>query len=193
MAAPSRFCHVVYKTHRYNEMIEWYLKVFQARIQHRDDRLCFLTYDDEHHRMAFLNLGPGEAKNASAPRTAPGVLHVAYAWRSLGELIDTYTRLKSYGIPPTRPVRHGLTLSLYYDDPDGNNMEFQVDTLTSEEANAFMAGPAFAKNPIGEDFDLDDLVRRYELGEAVDDLVFRSDQPQHRERKITRHHPELLD
>ena len=80
MAAPSRFCHVVYKTHRYNEMIEWYLKVFQARIQHRDDRLCFLTYDDEHHRMAFLNLGPGEAKNASPPRTLP----VAYAWRSLG-------------------------------------------------------------------------------------------------------------
>jgi hypothetical protein len=142
--------------------------------------------------MAFLNLGPGEAKNASASRTVPGVLHVAYAWRDLGELVDTYKRLKSYGILPTRPIRHGLTLSLYYDDPDGNNMEFQVDTLTTEEANAFMAGPAFAKNPIGEDFDPDDLLRRYEAGEAVDDLVFRSDQPQHRERKITRHHPELV-
>ena len=32
MAAPSRFCHVVYKTHRYNEMIEWYQRVFEARI-----------------------------------------------------------------------------------------------------------------------------------------------------------------
>ena len=30
MTAPSRFCHVVYKTHRYNEMIEWYQKVFEA-------------------------------------------------------------------------------------------------------------------------------------------------------------------
>jgi hypothetical protein len=42
MTAPSRFCHVVYKTHRYNEMIEWYQRVFEARIQHRDDRLLRL-------------------------------------------------------------------------------------------------------------------------------------------------------
>ena len=142
--------------------------------------------------MAFLNLGPGEAKNASASRDTPGVLHVAYAWNNLGELIDTYKRLKSYGVLPTRPIRHGLTLSLYYDDPDGNNMEFQIDTMTAEEANAFMAGTAFAKNPIGETFDPDELVRRYEAGEAVDDLVFRSDQPEHRERRITRDHPEIV-
>jgi hypothetical protein len=69
---------------------------------------------------------------------------------------------------------------------------WSFDTLTYEGANAFMAGPAFARNPIGEDFDPDDLIRRYEAGEAVDDLVFRSDQPQHCERKITRHHPELV-
>jgi catechol-2,3-dioxygenase len=192
MTAPSSFCHVVYKTHRYDEMIQWYQKVFEARIQHRDDRLCFLTYDDEHHRMAFLNLGPGEAKNPSAPRNAPGVHHVSYAWKNLGELIDTYKRLKGYGVLPTRPIRHGLTLSLYYDDPDGNNMEFQVDTMTTKQANAFMAGPAFAMNPIGEVFDPDELVLRYEADQAVDDLIFRSDQPEHRERRITRDHPEVV-
>jgi hypothetical protein len=60
--------------------------------------------------MAFLNLGPGEAKNPSAPRHAPGVHHVSYAWKNFGELIDTYKRLKSYGVLPTRPIRHGLTL-----------------------------------------------------------------------------------
>lgn len=192
MTAPSSFCHVVYKTHRYNEMIAWYQRVFEARIQHRDDRLCFLAYDDEHHRMAVLNLGPGEAKNAPAPRNAPGVHHVAYAWKNLAELIDTYKRLKSYGVMPSRPIRHGLTLSLYYDDPDGNSMEFQIDTMTPERANAFMAGSAFDKNPVGEPFDPEELVRRYEAGQAVDDLVFRSDQPEHRERRITREHPELL-
>jgi hypothetical protein len=71
-------------------------------------------------------------------------------------------------------------------------MEFQVDTMTPEQANAFMAGPAFAKNPIGEAFDPDELVRRYEAGQPVDDLIFRSDQSEHRERRITRDHPELV-
>ena len=83
-------------------------------------------------------------------------------------------------------------MSLYYDDPDGNSMEFQVDTLVPDAANAFMAGPAFGKNPIGEAFDPEELVRRYEAGPAVDDLVFRSDQPEHGERRITRDHSAMI-
>jgi hypothetical protein len=71
-------------------------------------------------------------------------------------------------------------------------VEFQIDTMTPEQANAFMAGSAFNKNPIGEPFDPEELVRRYEAGEAVDDLVFRSDQPEYRERRITRHHQQLV-
>ena len=186
MSAPKRFCHVVYKTHRFDEMIDWYLKVFEARIQHRDERLAFLTYDDEHHRMAFLNLGPGEAKNASAPADVPGVLHVAYAWDDVGELVETYRRLQAMGVSPVWPVRHGLTLSLYYDDPDGNKLEFQVDTLDSQAATAFMKSPAFEANPVGEGFDPEELARRFEAGEAVDDLVYRSDQTEHAGRRVTR-------
>jgi len=70
-------------------------------------------------------------------------------------------------------------------------MEFQIDTMTLEQANAFMAGSAFHKNPVGQSFDPEELVRRYEAGEAVDDLVFRSDQPEHRERRITRDNQQL--
>jgi len=87
---------------------------------------------------------------------------------------------------------HGVSLAFYFDDPDGNSMEFQIDTMTPEQANSFIAGPAFEKNPVGEAFDPDELVRRYEAGQTVDDLVFRSDQPEHRERRITRDHPELV-
>ena len=58
MTAPSKFAHVVYNTHRYEEMIQWYLDVFEARIAHKGEKLAFLTYDDERHRFAFLNLGP---------------------------------------------------------------------------------------------------------------------------------------
>lgn len=177
MTAPSKFAHVVYNTHRYDEMIEWYTKVFEARVQHRDDRLAFLTYDDEHHRFAFANLGP-MPEDAPPPRLGKGVgvNHVAYTWPGLGDFVALYTRLKAMGIEPVRPIRHGLTLSMYYADPDGNLMEFQIDVLDPDEANAFMAGPAFGANPIGERFDPDELVARYEAGRPLDDVVFRSDQ-----------------
>ena len=177
MAAPSKFAHVVYNTHRYREMIDWYLMVFEARVQHGDDRLTFLTFDDEHHRFAFANLGPMPAE-PPAPKLGkgPGVNHVAYTWRDLGEFVDLYERLKAAGVVPVRPIRHGLTLSMYYADPDGNLMEFQIDVLDPDAASAFMAGPAFEANPIGEPFDPDELAARYRAGRSVDECVFRSDQ-----------------
>jgi catechol 2,3-dioxygenase-like lactoylglutathione lyase family enzyme len=32
MVAPSKFAHVVFNTHRYDEMIDWYARVFEARV-----------------------------------------------------------------------------------------------------------------------------------------------------------------
>ena len=135
--APSKFAHVVYKTHKFVEMIDWYIKVFGAKVQHRDDRLAFLTYDSEHHRFAFINLGDTSDERPRSDSDA-GVHHVAYTWKNLGGLLETYRRLKSHGIVPAQPIRHGLTLSLYYADPDKNMMEFQIDLMEPQAANDFM-------------------------------------------------------
>ncbi len=64
-----------------------------------------------------------------------------------------------------------MTLSLYYADPDGNQVELQIDTATVDEANAFMHSDVFAANPIGVVFDPDDLVARRKAGESVESLV----------------------
>jgi 3-hydroxy-9,10-secoandrosta-1,3,5(10)-triene-9,17-dione monooxygenase len=178
MVAPSKFAHVVYQTHNFEPMVDWYVKVFEGRIQHKDEALCFMTYDDEHHRMAFVNLGPAPGADAVKPQGKPGVHHVAYTWDDLGGLVDTYKRLKGYGVLPKLPIRHGLTLSMYYADPDENMMEFQVDLMDPDEANAFMHGNAFAANPVGEPFDPEELAQRYDAGEPVDGIIFRSDQPE---------------
>ena len=121
-----------------------------------------------------------------------GVAYVAFAWRNLDELIDTYQRLKRQGILPVRPIRHGLTLSMYYDDPDGNNLEFQIDTLDDRLANEFMASKVFTANPIGELFDPEALVARYEAGKPLDDLIFRSDQPEASRNRFVRGGAETL-
>jgi catechol-2,3-dioxygenase len=176
MVAPNKFAHAAFSTHRYNEMIEWYTLAFEARVQHRDDRLAFLTYDDEHHRFAFVNLGPANDSAEAWLPAAPGLNHLGYAWRSLDDLIDTYCWLRSLGITPVRAIRHGPTLSLYYRDPDGNGLEFQIDLMEAREANAFISGPAFASNPVGEPFDPEALAIRLAQGKPVDDLVLRSDQ-----------------
>ena len=178
MTAPSKFAHIVYRTHRYEEMIDWYTRVFEAETRYRDERFAFLSYDDEHHRVAFVNLGPLPPGSTQRSTAVPGVHHVAYTWRTLDELLDTYKRLASLGIRPVSPVRHGMTLSFYYADPDGNGLEFQIDLLDARAATEFMHGPVFARNPGGESFDPDALVAHYESGKAVDGMVYLDGQPE---------------
>lgn len=179
MAKPSKFAHIVYRTRRFEEMIRWYEKVFEAKVQHKNPALAFLTYDDEHHRFAFGNLAVLDpAGKSSAAKADAGVDHVAYTYSSLGDLIDTYTRLQREGIRPYWPIRHGPTLSLYYKDPDGNRIEFQVDCFaTAEDANAYMQGGDFASNPIGVNFDPDELVEQFKRGVPEEQLLARPEGP----------------
>ena len=126
MIAPVRLAHVVYRTYRFDEMLEWYQLVLGARIQYRNPALAFLTYDDEHHRLAIANLSvlmPQATSQVQQPGLV-GVDHVAYSLPGLGDLVDLYTRLLGHGIRPFWPVHHGQTISLYYRDPDGNRVEF---------------------------------------------------------------------
>ncbi|HEY5710330.1 MAG TPA: VOC family protein [Allosphingosinicella sp.] len=166
MAKPAKFAHVVYQTRRYDEMIHWYRDVFEAEVVHQDPALAFLSYDDEHHRIAIANLDLLKPDGAeSDARGQIGVNHVAYTYAGIDDLLDTYERLKKAGIMPYWPVHHGMTLSLYYADPDGNRMELQVDTVSLETAKAMMDTEAFAQNPIGVSFDPEMLVARWKDGE----------------------------
>jgi len=55
---------------------------------------------------------------------------------------------------------------MYYEDPDGTEVETQVDNYdTAEEGVEFIEGESFAENPIGVDFDPEVLVRRVRNGE----------------------------
>ena len=178
VASPAKFAHIVYRTRRFEQMLGWYQTVFAARIQHRGPALAFLTYDDEHHRFAFVNLDVLMPQAAGAPPSARqgliGVDHCAYTHASLDALFANYEQLEAQGIVPYWCVHHGVTVSMYYADPDGNQMEFQVDAFASnEEANAFMSGPGFAENPIGVEYDPEDWLSRVRAGATLSDFLQR--------------------
>lgn len=172
MAKPAKFAHVVYQTRRFDEMVDWYQQVFEARVVWQNPALAFLTYDDEHHRFAFANMSALKPDGADTGGQADtGVNHVAYTYANLGDLLETYARLKQAGIKPYWPVHHGMTLSPYYQDPDGNRMEFQVDTCSVEEANAYWRSDVFAANPIGVVVDPEALLAQYRGGAPAETLL----------------------
>lgn len=172
---PSRFSHVFYRTRRFEQMLAWYVQVFGARVQHRNPALVFLTHDDEHHRIALVDLNVLQPGDTPKDRQGlVGVDHVAYTFASLEQLVDNYEQLSQSGIRPYWCIHHGVTVSMYYADPDGNQSEFQVDCFdSSERANAFMTGPEFAQNPVGVEFDPEVLLRRRKAG-RIDDFLERT-------------------
>jgi hypothetical protein len=62
-------------------------------------------------------------------------------------------------------INYGPSTSMYYDDPDENRVEYQVDNFDSgDDAVNFIEGPEFAMNPIGVEFDAENLLRELENG-----------------------------
>ncbi len=177
---PTKLAHVVFQTNRMTEMRDWYCAALGAHVIYENDHLCFVTYDDEHHRVAFANFGPLAPRDPSSTELmikateAPGLHHVAFTFGGMGELLDTYVRLKERGVRPFFCVNHGPTTSMYFRDPDGNRIELQIDNFaTAEEGLAWMKTPAFDRNPIGVEFNPDDLVTRFRAGVPVAELVVR--------------------
>ena len=170
--SPSRLAHVVLRSSQFDALVNWYTTVLCARVAFTDGNLAFLAYDEEHHRIAVLNI-PGLQRQ---PDGMTGVHHMAFTYASLSDLVATYERLEKLSICPVTCINHGPTTSMYYADPDGNQVELQVDNYDSvEEAGKFFYSPAFAKNPIGVDFEAADLAKRFHAGEDETSIKMRPD------------------
>jgi len=173
--APALIAHFVVKTTRAQEMIRWYGEVFGAQVVHEDRQIAFLSWDDESHRLALVKV-PRPVRYlfpfARYRRKAIGVDHLAFTYPSIEHLLVTYKRLKRAGIEPVWVINHGPTTSLYYEDPDGIRLEFQVENFaTARETAEFFSSRQFAQNPIGVEIDPDYLLERLLLGDAPEALL----------------------
>jgi catechol-2,3-dioxygenase len=171
--APRRLAHIALRTNQLARMVDWYCQVLCARIAYDSDKVAFLTYDEEHHRIALLALEPYPPR----PETiSAGFYHSAFAYDSLTDLLETFERLRAADIVPYRAINHGPTVSLYYADPDGNQIELQVDSFPSAEiTNEWMRSEAFSRNPIGIEFDADAMLAQLRAGIPAVELMRRPD------------------
>ncbi len=172
--APAKFAHVVMNTPRYREMIAWYCSVLEAVPVFESEMLTFITYDNEHHRIAFIN----SPQLADRPKGVASVHHLAFTYASLDDLVSTYERLKALGIKPAWTLNHGPTTSMYYVDPDGTALELQIDNFDTlaESADYFFTSD-FRDNPIGVEFDPEELLARVRGGASQQALKRRQPGP----------------
>jgi catechol-2,3-dioxygenase len=131
-----------------------------------------MSFDDEHHRFVIWDDGD----TADKPMTAAGVDHIGFMCRDPGELAEQYERLKSLAIVPTAAVNHHFTSSLYYRDPDGNEVEISCDNMPSKQAaDIFMKSDAMAEAMVppffGSEFDPEELLLLHRAGAPSEELA----------------------
>jgi catechol-2,3-dioxygenase len=166
--------HVNLKTTRLREMIDWYGTVVGLTPTFQYDGGAWLTNDGANHRLALLCV-PGLSDDPDKIAHT-GIHHTAFEYASVGELLDTYARLRAEGIVPHGCLDHGMTTSFYYADPDGNSIELQADNFGDwKKSTEFMrTAPEFAADPIGVHVDPDGLVAAREQGASLDEIHQRA-------------------
>ena len=91
---------------------------------------AFLAADlDQSHEVALMQLGD----EAPGPqRGQVGLNHMAWRVESLDDLTEFYHRMKRMQVPIDRVADHGVSLGIYFRDPDGNGIEVYYELPRAE-------------------------------------------------------------
>jgi catechol 2,3-dioxygenase len=92
-------------------------------------RAAFMSANkDESHEVALIEVGE------HAPGTQQGQVglnHMAWRMESLEDLKEFYNRIKEKQVP-LNVADHGISLGIYFRDPDGNGIEVYYEAPREE-------------------------------------------------------------
>ena len=102
-----------------------------ARFDEQGLKMAFFTLGN-HHDFAVVAIGDGAE---DPPAQSVGLLHVAFKiGDDIDELRDARVELVAAGLA-VKAHDHGVSKSIYFNDPDGNCIEFYVDTSDAWKQN----------------------------------------------------------
>ena len=134
--------HYGLTTANLEDMIDWYRKVVGVTVNHRSavsagagnrapfTAVAFTSNDEANHRLVFFEI-PGIAVDSDKSRHVR-VQHVAFEYQTLDDLLGTYARLKGLGTLPAFAFDEGFQAAIYYEDPEQNLVELNVNNYGNE-------------------------------------------------------------
>jgi catechol-2,3-dioxygenase len=145
-------------------MVRFYEAVCGLQPVFYSEHAAWLTNDEANHRIALLRL-PGTVPPVNKPHTV-GLHHTAFEYPGFDAWLDNYARLRDLGITPSFCMDHGMTMSIYYVDPDGNGVEIQVDNFADwgKSKEWMWASREFSEDQLGPQFDPEKLLAAREAG-----------------------------
>ena len=132
MIKVDRIAHVVIKVRNLENSLDFYTRVLGLKVMGRiDPNVAFLSTGRDHHELGIAEIG-GEAPGNSFYRV--GVEHFAFRLRDENDLREAYQTLLDENVEIAYTVNHGVAKSVYFLDPDGNELEVYADNSQEEVA-----------------------------------------------------------
>ena len=134
-----RLSHVGLYVHDVPKMIDFYTGVlgFVVSDGAEDGRITFLSRNpSDHHQVVLVR---GRATDAEVPM----VQQVSFNVSTLPQVQKAFRKVRDAGCEAIRPICHGNAWSVYFQDPEGNQIEMFCDT------------PWYVPQPCGFKIDLD--------------------------------------
>ncbi|RXR28534.1 VOC family protein [Sphingobium fluviale] len=133
--APNlKFSHMGFATSDLAAMEDFYTRVLGFSVTDRGEvlgmSLVFLSRDpDDHHQLVLVSGRPDDLPaNPYHPQFGCVINQISFKVSSLQELRKLNDIFLKEGVKNMMPSNHGIAYSIYCHDPDGNNLEFFVDT-----------------------------------------------------------------
>lgn len=128
----AKLGHVHIKVRDLKRAENFYTELLGFKITEKaENDYLFLTLGKSHHDLALQNLG--ETAQKPTPNFI-GLYHFAIELEDEKELAEMYKRLIANKIKVSA-VDHGISKSLYLEDPDGNGIEIYIDTRKKTKKN----------------------------------------------------------
>ena len=130
-ARPKHLGHVNISVRDVERSQRWYADVLGLHTYDvRPGRAAFMAADvEKSHELALIQAG----RAARGPEKGQvGLRHMAWMMESLDDLKAQYQRLKDRGVPIDRVADHGISIGIYFRDPDGNGIEVSYELPRGE-------------------------------------------------------------
>ncbi len=129
-----KFSHFGFAVHDLVVMEEFYTRILDFTVTDRGAvagmELIFLSRDpDDHHQVVLVSGKPeGIPPNPHEPQFGSVINQISFKVSSLAELRRIHEIFVSENVDSIFPANHGIAWSIYAHDPEGNNLEFFVDS-----------------------------------------------------------------
>lgn len=129
------FSHFGMATSNLEAMEDFYTRVLGFTVTDRGEvlggmQLVFLSRDpNDHHQIVLVSGRPDNLpENPYHAQYGSVINQISFKVSSLQELRELNDILISEDVRSISPANHGIAWSIYCHDPDGNNLEFFVDS-----------------------------------------------------------------